>query len=241
MICVIFVAGVFHKNNQFDTQSENLKIIPVGDGTYIHESYLQTDDFGKVACNGLIYASDGEAVIFDTPVDTIYSNILINWLTDSLGYSIKAIIPTHFHNDCLGGIPSFHDEKIPSIAHQKTIDLAEQHNLPVPEVGFTSDTTLLVGSEKVIITFPGQGHTADNVVAYIESNQVLFGGCLIKSLGAGKGFTGDANLDSWAHTVKRIKANFPQIELVVPGHGEAGNQDLLDYTIDLFDSQSDQH
>ena len=234
MVCLIFLTGATSENNLAITQSEHLKIIPIADGIYIHQSYLKTEDFGKVVCNGLIYENGGEAVVFDTPTDEVSSRILISWLTDSLNVSIKAIVPTHFHSDCLGGIQMFHDERIASIAHQKTIDLAGIHQLPVPKTGFKQDTSILVGDNSVLITFPGEGHTIDNVVAYIQSNQVLFGGCLVKSLGAGQGFTGDANLNSWAATVEQIKMNFPQIKIVVPGHGMAGNHELLDYTISLF-------
>ncbi|MCG8322705.1 MAG: hypothetical protein MI921_24605 [Cytophagales bacterium] len=32
-----------------------------------HKSYLETQDFGEVECNGLIFGSRGEAIVFDTP------------------------------------------------------------------------------------------------------------------------------------------------------------------------------
>jgi metallo-beta-lactamase class B len=62
----------------------------------------------------------------------------------------------------------------------------------------------------------------------------MFGGCLIKELGASKGFLGDANVPAWSETVSKIQASYPQVKHVVPGHGAAGNAKLLEYTRQLF-------
>ena len=86
----------------------------------------------------------------------------------------------------------------------------------------------------MIVKYPGEGHTPDNVVAYYKKDRVLFGGCLIKEMGATKGFLGDANVKEWSATVEKVKKMFPKTQIVVPGHGNSGNQKLLDYTIELF-------
>jgi metallo-beta-lactamase class B len=45
---------------------------------------------------------------------------------------------------------------------------------------------------------------------------------------------GDANIAQWSNTVERIKEQYPNIKIVIPGHGAIGGKDLLDYTIQLF-------
>ena len=65
----------------------------------------------------------------------------------------------------------------------------------------------------------------------------MFGGCLVKELKASKGYLGDANLTEWSNTVEKVKNAYPNVAIVVPGHGEYGNQKLLDYTINLFKAQ----
>ncbi|MDG1527700.1 MAG: subclass B1 metallo-beta-lactamase, partial [Polaribacter sp.] len=62
----------------------------------------------------------------------------------------------------------------------------------------------------------------------------LFGGCMIKSLKASKGYLGNANVSEWSNTVAKVKATFPKTEKVIPGHGKVGDSELLDYTIGLF-------
>jgi metallo-beta-lactamase class B len=93
-----------------------------------------------------------------------------------------------------------------------------------------------MGKESVIIKFFGEGHTRDNVVGYFPSEKILFGGCLIKEVGARKGYLGDANVADWSGTVRKIKKHYPSVNIVVPGHGAFGNKRLLDYTIRLFKS-----
>ena len=65
----------------------------------------------------------------------------------------------------------------------------------------------------------------------------MFGGCLIKELNAGKGYLGDANVTDWSGTVEKVKMEYPNVKIIVPGHGEYGSKKLLDYTINLFKTQ----
>lgn len=215
-------------------QSTDLIITRISANAFIHTSFLQTNDFGNVPCNGMIVRNGQEAIIFDTPSNNRESEALITWVQDSLHCRINAIVPTHFHHDCLGGLTAFHDRKIPSFARFKTIELARENQYAIPENGFQDSLDLKVGAEKVQVRFFGEGHTRDNVVGYFPSENVLFGGCLIKEIKAGKGYLGDANVAEWSGTVEKVKKAFPEVKVVVPGHGKHGNRRLLDYTIELF-------
>jgi len=106
-------------------QSENLSIRKISDHVYEHVSFLNTQDFGKVSCNGMIVLDDNEVVVFDTPADDQTSEELINWIENTLHGKITAIVSTHFHDDCLGGLNAFHKHRIPSYAYKYTIDLAK--------------------------------------------------------------------------------------------------------------------
>lgn len=214
--------------------SKKLRITRISDHIYVHTSFKQTQDFGNVPCNGMVICNSGEAVVFDTPVDDQGAEELIQWIKDSLHSNIKGVIPTHFHDDCLGGLNAFHAQGITSYAHQLTIELAREHKAVVPQRAFRDSLVLAVGTESVSVVFPGEGHTRDNVVGYYPAEDVLFGGCLVKELNASKGYLGDANVTSWPATVQYVKAYFPKVKVVIPGHGAFGNRQLLDYTIELF-------
>jgi metallo-beta-lactamase class B len=215
-------------------RTSGLIVEQLSPNAFVHTSYKQTDDFGHVPCNGLVVRSGGEAIVFDTPTNDSAAAELIRWVQDSLHCRISAVIPTHFHDDCLGGLRAFHAHGIPSYAHQRTIVLAAADSAEVPMHGFSEPLTLQVGSEHITATFHGEGHTKDNVVGYFPSEHVLFGGCLIKELDANKGYLGDANVAAWSGTVDAVKKAYPAVKVVVPGHGQFGDGQLLDYTIGLF-------
>lgn len=85
------------------------------------------------------------------------------------------------------------------------------------------------------VFFPGPGHAPNNVVLWFPDQQILFGGCLIKSASADSlGFTGDADLRAWPEAVRRVAARY-RPALVVPGHGPLALGDApLRHTLDLL-------
>jgi metallo-beta-lactamase class B len=215
-------------------QSENLMITQLTAHVYKHTSFLNSESFGKVECNGMIVTDKGEAIVFDTPTDNKSSKELINWIKQKLNSKIKAVIPTHFHEDCVGGLKEFDKNNIPSYANFKTIEYAKARKFSVPTNEFKDSLTLNVGTKKVNATYFGEGHTKDNIVGYFPAEDVMFGGCLIKELKAGKGNLADANVKVWSETVESVRNQYPDVKIVIPGHGKIGNKDLLDYTINLF-------
>ncbi|WP_126971704.1 subclass B1 metallo-beta-lactamase [Gynurincola endophyticus] len=215
-------------------QSDDLVVTQITENAYQHVSYLQTNDFGKVPCNGLIVRDNNEVIIFDTPTNDKSSETLIKWIKETLHCKINAIVPTHFHNDCLGGLKAFEDNGVPSYSYFKTVELAKENDLVVPQNSFTDSLTLKVGNQKVMAKYFGEGHTIDNVIGYFPAENIMFGGCLIKESDATKGYLGDANIEEWSNTVEKVKEAYPQVKIIIPGHGAYGNQQLLDYTIQLF-------
>lgn len=215
-------------------KSDHLIIKQLTPNTYQHITFLQTETFGNVPCNGMIVINNNEAIVVDTPINDETSDELINWISKEMGAKTIAVVPTHFHDDCLGGLKAFEKSNIPSYANAKTIELVKANAMNAPHNGFNDSLTLLVGHIKIDLTFFGEGHTRDNIVAYVENDGVLFGGCLVKELNAGKGYLGDANVEEWSKTVKKISDYYPNLQLVIPGHGNAGNKELLNFTVQLF-------
>lgn len=216
--------------------SDDLTIRKISNQVYEHNSFLNTDSFGRVPCNGMIVIDNGEAVVFDTPADSISSKELLDFLVNKQHYKVNAVIATHFHADCVAGLKEFHQAKIPSYAQERTIAFLKEQNSPfdVPLNGFQDTLELKVGNKKVYAGFFGEGHTKDNIVGYFPDDKVLFGGCLIKEQGAGKGNLEDANEKDWAATVEKVRNRFPETQIIIPGHGKTAGPELFDYTIELF-------
>lgn len=214
--------------------SESLQIRQVSEHVYQHTSYLSTNDFGNVPCNGMIVFNGNEAIVFDTPASETSSEELLSQL-DSMGFEVKAVVATHFHADCVAGLKQFHARNIPSYTNTRTLVLLDGlSSEQMPQNAFDREIELMVGGQNVYAKYFGEGHTTDNVIGYFPSDQVLFGGCLIKEMDAGKGNLEDANTDAWPATVMKIKKEYPNLSKVIPGHGSIGGPKLLDYTITLF-------
>jgi metallo-beta-lactamase class B len=242
-----FIAIVFfialncapHKKDAFSHKetftSDILVVTQVAPNAFVHTTFLQTNDFGYVPCNGLIVRNGNEAFVFDTPTTDAGSEALLKWIADSLQCEVKGVIPTHFHDDCLGGLAAFHAKGIPSYASEKTLPLAQSDSVAaLPQQTFRENIRIPVGKTFVSAAYFGEGHTRDNVVGYFPDEHVLFGGCMVKEIDASKGYLGDANVGEWSATVEKVKAAYPEAKVVVPGHGASGTAALLDYTIGLF-------
>jgi metallo-beta-lactamase class B len=241
LLCILILAFTSlspHKTYQTIFETEHLKVVQISKSAFQHISYLQTENFGKVACNGLVISSQEECLILDTPTEKNAAMELIKWLEENKKLKIKAIIPTHFHEDCLGSLATFHEKKIPSFGSKKTIELAQKNKSAFPKNTFKNFLVIDFGNKKLELKYFGEGHTVDNIVAYCAADRILFGGCLIKEIGASKGFLGDANLKEWSNTVKKVRLTYPKLKTVVPGHGSVGDRGLLDYTIKLFEPQN---
>lgn len=231
---LILLAACETTEKSIHYESDHLRVEQLSENVFLHVSYLKTNDFGKVSCNGAVFKSGDEALIIDTPTNDEASDELIRWVNENLGCKVVGVIPTHFHDDCLGGIASFDSKGIKSYAQELTIQLAKDDSVVLASNPFDSLLTLEFGKEKAMITFFGRGHTYDNVVAYYPKEETLFGGCLIKSIGAGKGYLGNADTLAWSTTVNTIEATYDNLRLIIPGHGKPGDKELLTYTSKMF-------
>lgn len=216
-------------------QSEHMVIHRLSEHVYQHISFLQTNDWGKVECNGMLVVSGGEGIVFDTPADEKSSEELLQF-SKALHCKIKAVVPTHFHADCVAGLSVFKKQQIPAYASNRTIAFLRTKADPDVKYlqGFDDSLELSVNGSPVYTCFFGEGHTRDNVVGYFPQDRAVFGGCLVKEVNASKGNLEDANVAAWSATVKKVKAAYPQPMIVIPGHGKWGGGELLDYTIKLF-------
>jgi len=187
----------------------------------------------------MIIVENDKALILDTPADNESSRLLIEHLVNK-GLKIIGIVPTHFHEDCVGGLSEFKKAEIPIYISNRTQAILEK------EVGFVgyefltfnNSLTLNIDESSVLLEYFGAGHTVDNIIAYYEKDESMFGGCLVKEVGASKGNLADADINEWAKTVTKVKDKYPNAKVIIPGHGKAGGLELLDYTIKLFEEET---
>lgn len=220
--------------------SDSLIIEQLSPNTYLHTTFMVVKEYGKVSCNGMIIVRNGESVIVDIPADTKSSQLLIEWIYNNIAKKINAVVITHFHKDSSGGLQAFTEEKIHSYATNQTINLLKKKNVThLPHEGFDEYKEIEVGDDIVIVKYFGEGHTADNIIGYYSRDQILFGGCLVKELEGSKGNLEDANTNVWPSTIQKILSEYPEVTIVIPGHGNVGGKELLEYTMKLFSEEKD--
>lgn len=218
--------------------TDSITLTQVSPHTWVHTSLADIGSFGSVYSNGLVVISKGEALLLDTPVTDAQTESLVRFISDSMRAEVTQFMPNHWHDDCMGGLGYLQSQGIVSYANRMTVAEAEKHGLPVPDHGFAKSLTLKVGDIKVVCRYEGGGHTPDNTVAWIPSEKVLFGGCLVKDAKATWiGNTSDADMAAWPGTMERVCKRYKKASVVVPGHGPWGGTELLTHTLELVSAR----
>lgn len=234
-IGVVHLIGFSQNDHEKMVISNDIELIRLSKNVYLHVSYSDLPTYGRVSSNGLIYCNGDEAFLFDTPMTDSLTKDLVAWINDSLKMKIVGFVPNHWHSDCMGGLEFLKKKKIRSYANQMTIDIARSKNLPVPEQGFKDSLQLQLGDKVIQCYYPGAAHSLDNIVVWIPDEQILFAGCMVKSLESKNlGNTSDGDLIAYPKTIDQLIEKFPNARIVVPGHGQFGGLDLIMHTKELL-------
>jgi metallo-beta-lactamase class B len=218
--------------------SRDVQLRRVAENVWVHTTYAELPNYGRVPANGLVVVDANEAMLIDLPWTDELTAQLLDWIAGNWHVTARAVVPTHFHEDCMGGSAEAHRRGVTSYALDKTVALAKKKQLPVPQHAFAKELSLRCGQTRVELKHFGAGHTTDNIVAWLPRQQVLFGGCLIKAMNARSlGNTSDGDLSAYPETLQKVRAAYPQTKVVVPGHGASGSIDLIDHTLSLCPAQ----
>ncbi len=142
ILLVLCVGLNSYANDEKIKNSENLEIIKISRNCYIHISYTKLKKSDHFPANSLIYIIRDKAYIVDTTWNDKTAKELFYWVQYSLKLTIKGVIVTHWHIDCMGGLNHFHEIGIESYVHNLTCEIAKSRNLPVPKNNFDDSLTL---------------------------------------------------------------------------------------------------
>lgn len=215
-------------------KGHDIELRPLSKHVWLHKSWLYVPRYGRVGANGLVIVGRRGALV----VDTSWTDAQMGWLLDRVkaatGKPAVAVVATHWHNDRAGGFAEANRRGVPTIALKKTDEILVAKKLPRPTQTFARSRKVDLGGVTVELFFPGPGHSLDNVVAYVRGDDVLFGGCLIRS-GATHwiGNLSDADLASWPATMRVVAKRYRSPRIVVPGHGRSGGAALIQHTYEL--------
>lgn len=212
------------------TVAEDIHVRRLAPGVWLHTT-LAGADFNHYPANGLLIEDGEGSLLVDMGWNPRHAEQLLAWARDTLHRPVRAAVVTHFHADRTGGVPALTARGIPVYGLEQTARLAKGRHLPVPPDTVSESQQL----GPVEVFFPGAGHAPDNLVVWHRDSGVLFGGCFIKD-GAAKdlGNVEDADVAAWPTSLERTRQRFPDMRVVVPGHGQPGGAELLAHTRELL-------
>jgi len=209
----------------------NLKISHLTGDFYIFNTYnLYKGE--RIPANGMYLVTGNGVVMFDSPWDTTQFQPLLDSIQARHHKNVVLCFATHFHEDRTWGLEYYTQQGIRTYTTTKTDELSKSSGKKRAAFLIDKDTVFTVGQYSFQTYYPGQGHTADNIVIWFEKEKVLYGGCLIKSTEDDNlGYLGDANVKAYAATVKKVQAKCKRPGFVIPGHGDWTSTKSLGHTL----------
>lgn len=196
-------------------------------------------DGSPVPANGVVLETSKGLVMIDTPWDDSLTDQLLQRLKQQFpDKQVTDAIVTHAHDDRIGGLNTLYKNRVKVHSTKLTADLAEQRGFDRPLGDLKKVTKMRFGGIDVETYYPGKGHTKDNITVWLPQEKLLFGGCLIKALETQEIVpTPDFYPDHWPHAVENVIKRYNDINIVVPGHGNPGDDRLLTHTLSLLENQ----
>lgn len=212
-----------------------LEIQHIAGNSYNYITYGDGGGGNIYPTNSVYVLTKKGAVLIDGPWDPSQVEPLLDSIAKKHKQKVVLAITTHFHDDKTASLDMFKAKGIPTYAAQKTDEIALLRNEKRAQYHFSKDTVFQVGEYRFEVYFPGAGHTTDNQVVWIDKDQVLYGGCLVKSADSkGLGNIADANLETWSGSIENLIKKYPQAKFIIPGHHEWQDKNSLKHTLYLL-------
>lgn len=215
------------------TEEPKLKIANLTGDFYIYTTY-NTYQGSKIPANGMYLLTNDGVVLFDTPWDTTQFQPLLDSIKLKHNKSVTLCIATHWHSDRTEGLEYYKQKGIKTYTTLLTDELSKKNNKKRAEFIMAKDTGFNIGQYSFETYYPGEGHTADNIIVWFGKEKILYGGCLIKGADAENlGYLGDANVAEYEATLKNVQKKCADPQFIIISHSDWNNINSLKHSIKL--------
>jgi metallo-beta-lactamase class B len=233
-IIILIISLLFTVTNIFgQAEKAKLKITPLTGDFYIYTTY-NVYEGNYIPAHGMYVLTNNGAVLFDTPWDTTQFQPLLDTIKLKHNKNVTICIATHWHSDRTEGLEYYTKQGIKTYTTTLTDKLSKENNKKRAQFLMTKDTVFNIDQYSFEVYYPGEGHTADNIIAWFEKEKILYGGCLIKGADAQNlGYLGDANIKEYETTLKRVQKKCIDPKYIIVSHHDWNNINSLKRSIKL--------
>ncbi|MBK7374004.1 MAG: BlaB/IND/MUS family subclass B1 metallo-beta-lactamase [Chitinophagaceae bacterium] len=229
---ILTIAFIFSLTRIFGQAEEaKLKISHLTGDFYIYTTY-NTYEESQVPANGMYLVTNNGVVMFDTPWDTTQFQPLLDSIKLKHNKSVVMCFATHWHSDKTAGLEYYRQQGVKTYTTVLTDELSKRNNKKRAEFLMAMDTVFTVGQFSFETYYPGEGHTADNIIIWFKKEKILYGGCLVKGVDAENlGYLGDANVTEYASTLKKVQKKCRKPTFIIIAHSDWKNINSLKHSL----------
>lgn len=218
-----------------------LKIAQLTGDYFIYTTY-HTYEGNLIPANGMYLVTKAGVVLFDTPWDSTQFQPLLDRIQEQHQQDVTVCIATHWHSDRTEGLEYYREKGIATFTTALTDEWSKKNDKKRAQFLIRQDTTFQVGQYSFETYYPGEGHTADNIILWFPSEKILYGGCLIKGTDAENlGFLGDANIQTYEATLRNVQAKCPNPKHTIVSHSDWKDNSSLEHSIRLAEKLTKQN
>jgi metallo-beta-lactamase class B len=215
------------------TEKVKLKISHLTGDFYIYTTY-NTYEGSQIPANGMYLVTNNGVVMFDTPWDTTQFQPLLDSIKLKHNKNVILCIATHWHSDRTEGLEYYRQNGIKTYTTLHTDELCKENNKKRAEYLMAKDTGFNIEPYSFETYYPGEGHTADNIIIWFNKEKILYGGCLIKGADAENlGYLGDANVTAYESTLTKVQKKCTYPKFIIISHSDWNNIHSLKHSIKL--------
>ena len=214
-------------------EKSRLKISHLTGDFYIYTTY-NTYEGSQLPANGMYLLTNNGVLLFDTPWDTTQFQPLLDSIKLKHNKSVTLCIASHWHGDRTEGLEYYKQKGIKTYTTLLTDELSKKNHKKRAEFLMAKDTVFNTDQYSFETYYPGEGHTADNIIIWFRKEKILYGGCLIKGADAENlGYLGDANMAAYESTLKKVQKKCPDPKFIIISHSDWNNINSLKHSIKL--------
>lgn len=228
ILFVISMTSIFGQ-----TEKAKLKITHLTGDFYIYTTYNVYEE-NYIPAHGMYLLTDHGVVLFDTPWDSTQFQPLLDSIKWKHNKMVIICMATHWHSDRTDGLEYYKKQGIKTYTTTLTDKFSIANNKKRAEFLMSKDTVFTIGQYSFEVYYPGEGHTADNIIIWFDKEKVLYGGCLIKGAEAENlGYLGDANVAEYKTTLTRVQKKCKKPKFIIVSHHDWTNLNSLNHSIKL--------